>query len=325
MNKNILICSAGRRVSLVTYFQEQAASLLGSDAKVLATDLDTGMSPACRVADIAETVGRFTDDNYIDSILQLCEKHRIAMVIPTIDTELLLLANSKQRFIDNGIKLIVSTPDFVATCRNKNNTNQLFETLGFHTPQPIDINLPDFPFFAKPVSGSSSKDIFLVKNRDYLSNYISNAEKFIHQEYLPPERFEEYTVDLYYDSESMLRCAVPRLRIATRGGEIAKGMTSKNRVFYFVLDALSKLTGAVGCITLQVFLERDSDKVYGIEINARFGGGYPLSYLAGANYPRMLIEEHLLGKKIEYFDAWEEGLVLLRYDHEMVVHATRCQ
>ena len=38
----------------------------------------------------------------------------------------------------------------------------------------------------------------------------------------------------------------------------------------------------------------------GIEINPRFGGGYPMSHAAGADYPGMLIKEYLLGETLNY-------------------------
>lgn len=59
----------------------------------------------------------------------------------------------------------------------------------------------------------------------------------------------------------------------------------------------------------------------GIEVNPRFGGGYPLSYLAGANFPKWIMEEYLLNKEItDNFNSWESNLLMLRYDNEILVH-----
>lgn len=68
-----------------------------------------------------------------------------------------------------------------------------------------------------------------------------------------------------------------------------------------------------------IFFNPNTKRIIGIEINPRFGGGYPLSYLAGANYPKYLIEEYLLGKEILFFDEWEANLLMLRYDDEVLV------
>ncbi|MEX0273573.1 MAG: ATP-grasp domain-containing protein, partial [Flavobacteriaceae bacterium] len=76
-----------------------------------------------------------------------------------------------------------------------------------------------------------------------------------------------------------------------------------------------------GCLTAQFFMNRKGDKIYGIEINPRFGGGYPLSYLAGANFPQWIIKEYLMnGEMDDMFDCWESDLLMLRYDDEILVH-----
>lgn len=319
MKKNILVCSAGRRVSLVSYFMKEAKSVPGKETKVYTTDLDPEMSAACRISDGGFKVGRFGDADYIDSILDLCKKQAVGLVIPTIDTELKVLAENAERFAAAGINLIVSDLSFVKICRDKHLMNAFFAKRGFLVPATIDIAKPVFPVFIKPVSGSSSKDIYLVKNAGMLSEFMCDKSYFMHMEYLSPTDYTEYTVDLYYDKASNLKCVVPRVRLAVRGGETNKGITVKNELCDIIEEKLGHIEGARGCLTLQVFFGKENKKIYGIEINPRFGGGYPLSYLAGANYPAWLIKEYLLQEKIDRFDAWEDKLLLLRYDHELTV------
>ena len=70
---------------------------------------------------------------------------------------------------------------------------------------------------------------------------------------------------------------------------------------------------------MQFFFNQVTKRIIGIEINPRFGGGFPLSYEAGANYPSWLIKEYILGENVEYFDKWDENLLMLRYDNEVLV------
>ena len=72
------------------------------------------------------------------------------------------------------------------------------------------------------------------------------------------------------------------------------------------MGKLSRLEGARGCVTLQVFVNMDTKQLYGIEINPRFGGGYPLSYLAGANFPNWAIREYLMDETIPVYTDWEK-------------------
>lgn len=68
-----------------------------------------------------------------------------------------------------------------------------------------------------------------------------------------------------------------------------------------------------------ILFNKDTKRIIGIEINPRFGGGFPLSYQAGANYPKFLIQEYLLNETIEYTNEWEDNLLMLRYDDEILI------
>ena len=77
----------------------------------------------------------------------------------------------------------------------------------------------------------------------------------------------------------------------------------------------------MGCLTAQFFLNSDNNDIRAIEINPRFGGGFPLSYLAGANYPKWIIEEYGKNQEIhDSFNCWEKDLLMIRYDDEILVH-----
>ncbi len=143
-------------------------------------------------------------------------------------------------------------------------------------------------------------------------------EKMMFMEYIDPTHIE-FTVDVYYDRMGQLKCAVPRQRIEVRGGEVSKGATRRHFVYEYLLPRLAKLRGARGCITVQVFANETIGRFAALEINPRFGGGYPLSYSAGANYPGWLIDEYLLGREIKFFDKWENNLLMLRYDAKVLV------
>jgi len=57
---------------------------------------------------------RVTSDGYIDYLKQLCLEHDIGLMVPTIDTELQLLARHRHEFAEFGTHLIVSAPELVA-------------------------------------------------------------------------------------------------------------------------------------------------------------------------------------------------------------------
>lgn len=316
---NILICSAGRRVSLVHCFQESLSRRSLLDSKVLTVDLSPSLSPACLLSDGHIDIGRFADPTYPQQLLDVCLKNDVMLVVPTIDTELMLLAQHRKHFEQNGVTLVVSDESLVQICRDKRLCNRFFESRDVAVPKSLSLEEPRFPFFIKPYNGSSSQDIFVVKNAAMLSESMRDTSRFMHMEYLDPSCHTEYTVDMYYSKEGVLSCLVPRVRLATRSGEVSKGITRRGKTMDFLRERFANIEGARGCITLQLFHNDDQDKFYGIEINPRFGGGYPLSYKAGADFPGWLIDEYVFGKSISYFDRWEDGLLMLRYDQELFV------
>jgi carbamoyl-phosphate synthase large subunit len=66
---------------------------------------------------------------------------------------------------------------------------------------------------------------------------------------------------------------------------------------------------------------RDAASIRVIEINTRYGGGYPLSWEAGARYPRWTLEELLGQPTTAAPDQWRDGLTMLRYDDAVFVDA----
>ncbi len=319
---NILITSAGQRVSLVRAFQTELTQYF-PDGNVYTTDMNPRLAPACQVADGAFRVKRVTHPDYIPELLTIALKLRVKLIVPTIDTELQVLADHKSLFLAHGIHLIVSSPDLIHKCRDKRKINRFFQSREIDIPRPIDKNNPTFPLFIKPYDGSLSTDIFLIHGPDELLPYHMENEKLMFMEYIDRERYDEYTVDMYYGRDHQVKCIVPRKRMVVRAGEINKGKTARNHIVPFLRKRLGQIPGAVGCFTTQVFFNELTGHIIGIEINPRFGGGYPLSYHAGANYPGNLIREYLLGEKISYFEGWEKNLLMLRYDDEILVHESR--
>lgn len=315
---NILITSAGQRVSLVRAFQKEIGKLHHQN-RVYTVDLNPILAPACHVSDGFRKVPRATDSTYIAVLLDVCAAWHIGMVVPTIDTELQILARHKQLFLDQGVELMVSSPEFVDKCRDKRLINQFFSDKGIDIPEQYSPRQPKFPLFIKPYDGSLSKDTYLVKTpNEWTDEFLANP-KLMYMEYIDPVEHDEYTVDTYYDRAGYLKCAIPRKRIFVRAGEVNKGVTVKNEMVGWLKEKLGHIEGAVGCLTMQFFLNRNTKRLIGIEINPRFGGGFPLSYLAGGNFPAWLIQEYFLGETIEYDESWEDKLLMLRYDDEILV------
>lgn len=316
--KNILITSAGKRVALIKAFKEAIAHM-GESTQVFTTDMNPALAPAAYVSDRCFEVPRVTDEDYPRLLLEICKANGISMIVPTIDTELVVLARIKEEFAAKGIHVIVSDLPFISTCRDKRNTGAFFDVHRIRVPKAIDKHHPTFPMFAKPYDGSLSSNLHYIKDATELTPDILNDPKLMFMEYIDKREYKEYTVDMYYGKDHRLKCLVPRERIEIRAGEINKGRTAKNLLVGYLKKRLDYIEGCVGCICMQLFFCPETGDVVGIEINPRFGGGYPLTYAAGGNYPQLLIQEYFLGEEISYTEHWKDQMLMLRYDDAVFI------
>ena len=317
---NILITSAGRRVSLVRAFQKELRKL-APESIVVACDSQPELSAACHVADAYFKVPRLTDPNYMDDLIERCISFKIGLLVPTIDTELLLLAKNKNRLQQHGINTVISSESFIKKCRNKRITHEFFKSRDINVAHEYPKEEYQLPLFIKPEDGSRSIDTYTILKKEELTDYHFSNNKLMFLEYLNHDEYDEYTCDLYYDQNHYLKCVVPRKRIEVRDGEVYKALAIKNGLVEYIKTRLDFIDGVVGCLTAQFFMHKTTQKIYGIEINPRFGGGYPLSYLAGANFQKWLIQEYCFKEQItDNFDCWESDLLMIRYDDEILVH-----
>jgi carbamoyl-phosphate synthase large subunit len=320
---NILISSAGRRVSLVRAFQKELKKSY-PQGKVFASDANPVLSGACHVADAHFKVPLVNHPDYPESLIRQCRENDIKLLVPTIDDELLALAKNKALLEENGIKPVIASEEFVAQCRDKRKTHRFFQNAGVAVAREYDKKNYDLPLFIKPIDGSRSVDTYLIEEEKDLTEYHFQNEKLMFLEYLDHDLYDEYTCDLYYGRDNVLKCIVPRKRLEVRDGEVNKALTVDNALLPYLMKRLEHVKGAVGCLTAQFFMHKEESKFFGIEINPRFGGGFPLSYLSGANYPEWIIKEFLKDEKIgPQFDSWERNLLMIRYDDEIMVHGYR--
>lgn len=312
---NILFTSAGRRVVLLRHFR-RALDSLGLPGRLVTADLRRS-APAPFLADDRELVPQVSDPGYVDALKTVCVKHRIGMVVPLIDTELHILAPHRREFEALGATLLVSSPETTEICLDKRRTWEFFFRASIPTPAILDpvqlLGDPQahFPVFLKPAAGSGSQGAVRIDDARELAYYLETAADPIVQEFAEGD---EYTLDILVDFRGNVRCVVPRLRLETRAGEVSKGMTVKDPMLLAAGVRVGEaLPGARGCITAQCF-RNGRGEISFIEINPRFGGGFPLAAEAGADFPRWLIEMALGRDPQIALDGWRDGVVMLRYD-----------
>jgi carbamoyl-phosphate synthase large subunit len=318
---NVCLSSAGRRVALLEGFR-QALRDLAPGGHVYAVDACL-TAPALRLADAAWQMPHCRAPHFLPSLLDLCRREEIGLLVPTIDTELPVYAAHRGEFAEQGVVVAVSGPETVSIAADKVRTHAWLTSYGFPTARQAlareVLAHPaawSFPLVVKPRWGSAGKGVEVVASVDALRAVPDLREDSIVQEICPGN---EHTVNVLVDREGRCRCAVPHLRMEVRAGEVSKAVTVKHPgLMRLAAEMAETLPDAYGAFNFQCFLSGESD-LRVIEINARFGGGYPLSREAGADFPRWMVQE-ALGQPMEAsFDDWQDDLVMLRYDEAVFV------
>ncbi len=313
----ILLTSAGRRVELAECLV-RAARAEGCEPRLLACDLDPGWSAACLLADAAFAVPRCDDPAYGVALLELCAREQVDLLVPTIDPELAPLAAAHERFRALGVHLNLSGPATVALCRDKLATARHLAAAGIAVPATLLLAETDpgelpYPVILKPRDGSASRGIRLAHGPEDIPRDIDPANTVAQAWLSGPE----YTTTIYLDRDGGFRGAVTHRRVRVRGGEVEKGEVVDDPVFTELAAAVARsLPDAYGVLCFQsLFGEASGPRV--VEINARFGGGYPLAERAGAPFARWLVRE-ALGRAVEPEGfTVRRGLRMVRYDRAL--------
>lgn len=318
---NVLISSSGRRVGLINCFRESLAEL-GMHGRIVAIDAGSD-SPSRFAADDFYVVPKCSDPGFLTEVHDICEREQISLIVPTIDPELSVYASAREEFANSGVQIAVSSPEAVAICGDKILTHKWLVDQGLPVPRqatPDEILENRFgwklPLIVKPVQGSASNGIVPVRSFSELELIARGNSSLLVQELI---QGDEYTVNVFVDRQQRCVCAVPHRRIETRHGEVSKGLTVKNRALMEMARLLVEaLPGAFGALNIQCFVTPERELKI-IEVNARFGGGYPLTHRAGATVSTWLLQECAGLRLLAAFDDWQDGLMMLRYDEAVYV------
>lgn len=313
---NILVLSVGRRVELIERFKK-AKVKMGVKGKIIGSELSK-TAPAIYQTDSFHIIERVGTTNYINQIIEICNKENISLIVPTIDTELLCLSENKELIESKTkAKVLISSNEVIKICRNKINTTKFFELHGFGTPKYIEYKNAnentEFPLFIKPLDGSSSVNAFKINNVEELDFFVKYIKNPIIQEFAVGE---EYSVDVFCDFNSKPITIVPRLRIAVRGGEIAKGKIVKDREIIEDVQKMLTILKPLGHITIQCI--KTNKGIEYIEINPRFGGGAPMSIDSGAD-SCVNLYKLLQGEQLQYNEDYKDNLLFLRFDSSIML------
>lgn len=334
---NILFTCAGRRNYLINYFKEA----LNGNGKVFAADMQL-TAPALVDADVAIQVPPIYNNKYTSSLLDIIRDNDIDAVISLNDLELPILSKVKREIEALGTKVLIPNEDVIRTCFDKWETVKFLEANGLRSPKTfIDFQQAKaaaengkvkFPLVVKPRWGSASIGIEFPEDIEELEltyklqrirltrTILAEASKEdIERAILIQEKIqgEEFGIDVLNDLNGNYVGTFVRKKLAMRSGETDKAISVIDKRFEKIGRIIGENLRHVGNLDCDIF-EFD-DKLYVLELNARFGGGYPFSHEAGMNTAAAYIEWLKGGKDVSKYNNYRAGIMFSKCDRLLKV------
>lgn len=310
---NVLMLGGAKRVSMAEQLI-RAGREMGVEVSIMSHELGE-REPIASVGKVI-TGSRYTSAGIDGEIDKIIAGYGIDVLLPFIDPGVELAARCATRHPQVFVPV---SPEAVARAMfDKTVAAQWFERAQIPIPATCTPQDMRYPAILKPRTGSASKGIMIVENPSDLSRAPLPLDEYLIQEYIADS--DEYTVDCYVGTaDGEVKCAVPRLRIATAGGEVTRTETRRlPQVEALAADVLRKI-GLRGTVTLQFLHQKPRSRYLLMEVNPRLGGGVICSILAGADIAKMIIEE-ALGHNATPRHDWLDGTLMTRYFKEVMFY-----
>lgn len=328
---NILLSSVGRRPYLVRWFQE-ALKANNLEGKVIAADLDS-QSPSRHFADEFVQAPRVSDSAYKDWLAETLKAQDINLAISINDFEL-----SEWAQLDNDQiwePLVRLEADVQARIEDKFIMSEFFAQSGIATPQTwLGVTEPEVSsaeqmFVTKGRFGSASRGLQftgaagLAKAVEVATEEVTDrmgqpalgqTETTPAELVLVQEKIEgtEYGLDVVCDLSGEYSSVLARRKIAMRGGETDRAESVDASQFKALAKSIGQAIPHPGTIDVDVIVD-SAGTPYVIDVNPRFGGGYPLSHVVGAQVPNAYVAWAAgLPVSEEWFD-YEPGAIAGKY------------
>lgn len=306
---NILLTSVGRRSYLVNYFKEA----LGKNGGKVHVSNSNAITPAFTCADKSIVSPLIYDESYIPFLLNYCKENQINAIISLFDIDLPVLSANKKNFEKIGTSVIISDEKVINICNDKLESYKFLVRNGFNTPitfnslkdtlESLKLKEIKFPLIIKPRWGVGSIGVYEAENEHELKFYYNKAVLKIKNSYLKYESQErneesvliqeklvgqEYGLDIINNLNGEYQNTVVKKKNAMRSGETDCAETINSPTLKDLGEKISNRLKHIANLDVDVFLKGDTP--YILEMNARFGGGYPFSHIAGINLPLAIVK-----------------------------------
>jgi carbamoyl-phosphate synthase large subunit len=278
--------------------------MLGITTVVLTADSDSHAA-AFGAGDISIEAPRFSQPEYIPSILESIDRWDVGLLLSANDYDISLL--SKADLTSSRAVVAVPPIQTLDITEDKYATVKALTAIGLSAPRTLlggevlrygsHRKWSVIDYVVKHRYGSGSSGVFVVPEHLLEPALKLSVETAPDISGLVPavpdvdlvvvqEKIEgvEHGLDVVCDFHGRFQAVLAREKIRMRSGETDQARTVDPVPFEALGRRMSQRLSLVGTTDVDVIVRPDGQVVV-LDINARFGGGYPFSHIAGANIP----------------------------------------
>lgn len=224
------------------------------------------------------------DPNFIDALNKVIDTKNIKFVIPTHDTNAMILMENEKKIH----AIVVCSPyETTKICRYKSLTYKTLEDTDF-VPKTYNIgDKMEYPVFAKDDKGQGGRNAALIKNSDDLKQLDLDI-RYVLCEYLPGK---EITIDCFTDRHGKLCFVQPRVRERLLNGISARAtLTELTPEINHIVTTINEKIKFRGYWYVQCRQDKNG-KFKLMEISTRFAGTFNLSKNLDVNLPLLALAD----------------------------------
>lgn len=284
------------------------------------------MASSRRLVDSFYQVPSAKQDDFIDSIIDICEKEKVKIIIPLVTRELYAFSKKKKELEKLGIKTLVMEYDTLSIVNNKYKLLQYMKNNNLNTPNFCratnieevkcaikKIGYPNKPICVKGAEGNGSRGIRIIDPNislfDCLFNekpgykytsYNSLIEVLEEKDSIPEMMVmdylsgQEYGIDVLCDNGAVIYMAGRYNSSVNSSIPQCAIIENREEPFNIAKNLIYKLKMS-GNINFDFIYE--NGEPYLIEINPRFSATIASYMPAGLNLPYLGVK-YLLGEEL---------------------------
>jgi carbamoyl-phosphate synthase large subunit len=299
---NLLFSCIGKRGYICDYFRPH----LQPGDRIIGTS-NTPWTPGFKSADKGIVLPSYKTNEYKTAFMDVCRQEKIDAILSFRDDDVAILATFEAELKALGAIPILPNLKVAELCLDKwetykflerNNLPTALSFVSYHEAcTALHQGRISFPLVVKPRYGFGSENTWQARNLKELDVFFHYTSDMLIQQLLIGET---YNLDILNTLDCRTCSVVAWQKFLSRLGETEQASTVAFPELLEYGYMLGDLVGHVGPMDVDLFVQKD--KIFLLEMNPRFGGGYPVSHLAGADFP-LLILKMLRGERVSMRSA----------------------